>query len=94
MAIIAGSQIISTGVERLQGYRFALQEAEIDVHHDWIGYGEFDTNQGYAELKRMMALDNPPEAIFVANDAMMIGVLHAIHDLKISVPDDIGNHSI
>lgn len=89
IAIIAGAQNVSTGVERLNGYRLALTEAKIDINPEWIIIADFDERKSYIALKTLMEQDNSPDAIFVANDAMTIGALYAIKDLGIRVPDDL-----
>ncbi|MEO0563863.1 MAG: LacI family DNA-binding transcriptional regulator, partial [Chloroflexota bacterium] len=89
VATIAGLQTVSSGVERLNGYRFAMANAQLEVPPEWITYGGFDVDQSYAALKNLMQLKNRPHALFVANDDMMIGVLYAIRDLRIQVPEEL-----
>lgn len=88
IATIAGSQNVSTGIERLNGYRQALAEANLDYNPDWVVSGNFSEEESYRALKSLVEQDNRPDAIFVANDSMMVGALHAIKDLNIRVPDD------
>lgn len=89
IATIAGSQTVSTGVERLTGYRMAMTDADLPIPPEYIQYGNFDEATSYEVFKTLISLDNPPDAIFVSNDAMMIAVLRAVRDLDICVPDDI-----
>ena len=89
IATIAGSQLVSTGIERLIGYRMAMTEANLPIAPDYIQYGNFDDHESYQALKTLIKLDNPPEAVFVSNDAMTIAVLRAVRDLGIRVPHDI-----
>jgi DNA-binding LacI/PurR family transcriptional regulator len=44
---------------------------------------------GYEGMKRLMALDTPPTAVFARNDYTAMGALCAAHDLGLRVPDDI-----
>ncbi len=39
--------------------------------------------------KKIMAKNNPPTAIFIANDNMSIGCYKACHELGITIPDDV-----
>lgn len=55
---------------------------------------EFSSNSGYDVMKRMIADGNIPEAIFVANDSLAIGVIKACHENKISIPDTLSIFSI
>lgn len=89
IATIAGSQNVSTGIERLTGYRMALTEANLEINPNWITYGNFNRQTSFLKLKSLMQLDNPPDAVFVANDEMAIGALQAIQDLDLQVPDEL-----
>lgn len=89
VATIAGLQSTSSGVERLNGYRYAMSAAKRHIHPQWVQYGNFDRHQSYEALKTLVDLKHPPDALLVANDEMMIGVLYAIRDLNIRVPDEL-----
>lgn len=89
IATVAGSQNVSTGIERLTGYHMALTEANFKTNPDWVKFGNFDQHMSYTAVTSLMALQNPPDAIFVANDAMTIGALNAIRDLELRIPGDI-----
>ena len=41
---------------------------------------------GAADMHRLLASARPPTAVFVCNDMMAIGALHAAHDAGIDVP--------
>jgi LacI family transcriptional regulator len=73
--------------ERLIGFRAALAGAgillELVVHSDWRIPG------GTAATERLLALDDPPTAIFAFNDNVAIGALHAAHARGFSVPEDL-----
>lgn len=52
-----------------------------------VGPGDWTPRSGY-ELTNVLVRDGLPEAIFAANDMMAIGVLHALHEHRIRVPED------
>ncbi|TDO84347.1 LacI family transcriptional regulator [Halanaerobium saccharolyticum] len=56
--------------------------------------GEFSIDSGYKIAKESIDIDNLPEAYVVANDSMAIGVLRALHEKGIKVPEDISIISI
>jgi len=89
IATIAGSQHISSGMERLKGYKQALLDANIPIREEWIRFGNFDRDISYNVVKEFVKSDNRPDAIFVANDLMMVGALHALHDLNVKVPEEL-----
>lgn len=51
--------------------------------------GDFFLASGYEATKSLLALDEPPDAIFAAGDEMAIGAIHAIFDAGLTTPDDI-----
>jgi LacI family transcriptional regulator len=78
------------GIAGLDTYKDALKGHEIQFDERLIRNGEWeDPQSGYQAAKELLALDNPPTAIFAANDIMAAGVIDAAHDLGLRVPDDV-----
>jgi LacI family transcriptional regulator len=72
--------------ERVHGWRDALVAAGIDPPP--VVGGDWTAASGYAAGK--VALAQPGvSAVFVANDAMALGLLHAMHELGLRCPDDV-----
>lgn len=44
---------------------------------------------GYARMKELLALPNPPDAVFCSYDQMAIGAIHAIREAGKKIPEDI-----
>ena len=88
VATIAGPPDMSPGIDRLLGYRKAMNAVEV---HDpgMIAYGDFTRRAGEHALCRL--IDHRPrlDAVFVASDLMAVGVLHALSRLGRRVPDDV-----
>lgn len=85
IAHIGGLQTASTGLDRWEGFRDALKEAGQQVHA--VAQGGFDRDRAIAAARGMMAAPEPPDAIFVANDHMALGVLDALrHGMGVEVP--------
>ena len=55
--------------------------------------GNFTSSSGY-ELARKMIDNGLPQAVFVASDSIAIGVLRALHESEIKVPDDLALISV
>ena len=53
-----------------------------------IVHGDWSAASGYAAAKEVLAHDGVT-AIFVGNDAMALGTLHAMHELGLRCPDDV-----
>lgn len=54
-----------------------------------IYHTEFSDESGYEAMVSLLRLDDPPTAVFAANDILAIGALKAAHALGWRVPDDI-----
>lgn len=64
------------------------------VSLDDIYRGDFTSSSGYDLAKRMLAKDDHPSALFIASDSIAIGVLRAIHEQGLSIPQDIALISV
>lgn len=51
--------------------------------------GNFQFKPGIEAGKKLLSLDNPPTAIFAANDSSAAGVMAACAQLGISIPDEL-----
>jgi LacI family transcriptional regulator len=87
IATITGSIGSSAGLDRLQGYRRALSESNIEYDEDLVAVGDFSQNSGYYNAKKLLL--HEPEAIFVASDMMAFGAMRAISENGMKIPDDI-----
>ncbi|SDR61859.1 transcriptional regulator, LacI family [Rhizobiales bacterium GAS191] len=74
--------------DRLAGYRRALSEADIEFDPALVMSGVNSFAGGDAAMRSLMA-DARPTAVFVFNDQMAIGCLHALSALGMRVPQDV-----
>lgn len=88
IAHITGHVEISDGRDRLIGYQNALTKAGLPVDPNLIYYGKFTRTAGYHGMKYL--LQYKPDAVFAGGDTIAIGVLQAIQEEGLRVPDDIG----
>lgn len=56
--------------------------------------GDFSSSSGYNLAKTMIDNNNLPDALFIANDSIAIGVLKALNENKIEIPNKIAIISI
>lgn len=89
IAFIAGSPYTGQSAERQAAYVEALQAAGIPVDPALIVAGRFAQTGGHAATQQLLALAEPPTAIFAANDEMAFGAIDAIHSQGLRVPEDI-----
>ena len=91
IAHISGSDEVSTGYLRRQGYLETLRrhETQASVDPALLVSGSFRESGGYEAMRILLELSDPPTAVFVVNDLAALGALHAIADVGLRVPDDI-----
>ncbi len=89
IAIIRGTNNNLDAEERLAGYYQALRDAGLEPSEALILHGDFSDVSGYEAAKRILALSPRPTAIFASNDSMAVGVLSALRDMRVSVPQEI-----
>ncbi|WP_117235240.1 transcriptional regulator EbgR [Vibrio maerlii] len=56
--------------------------------------GDFTSSSGYELTKKMLKTGDYPSALFIASDSIAIGVLRAIHEHGLSIPEDIALISV
>jgi LacI family purine nucleotide synthesis repressor len=76
--------------ERKKGFLDALKKAGIKIEDDYILQGAFERKDSYDAIMHFIDEDKPlPDAIFASNDVSAIGVLEALRDAGIKVPEQI-----
>lgn len=86
---IVGSAVEDTGVERLKGYREALEQSGIKVREDYMKLGRFAVEEGYRQMKELLEMEDRPTAVFLSNYETALGGALAINESDLSCPDDI-----
>jgi LacI family transcriptional regulator len=73
---------------RLAGYCRALKEAGIELPVERMLESDFTSTGGYQAAARLLE-QQPPSAIFAANDMIGIGVLRAAAERNVRVPSEL-----
>jgi LacI family repressor for deo operon, udp, cdd, tsx, nupC, and nupG len=89
IAHIAGMRRVPSTIRRLEGYRAALAAAGLAAPAELIATGDFTVSSGAAAMTHLMALPQPPTAVFCSNDEMAYGAIRALFRMGLSVPDDV-----
>jgi DNA-binding LacI/PurR family transcriptional regulator len=80
--------------DRLHGYCEALQEAHIPFDESLSIQQPFLQEGGYRAMNKLLQLPNAPTALVVVDDIMALGVISALNEMGISVPDLVSVASI
>ncbi|HET7225740.1 MAG TPA: LacI family DNA-binding transcriptional regulator [Candidatus Eisenbacteria bacterium] len=86
IAFVCGPAHNIDAAQRLRGYRQALRAAGLEPRET---PGAFTEASGYEAAKELLRAAPRPDAIFAANDAMATGVLGALREAGVRVPDDV-----
>jgi DNA-binding LacI/PurR family transcriptional regulator len=68
---------------------FDGQKRWLNADPKYLLQGEFTEPSGYEAGLRLLQLDPRPDAVFVGNDRMAVGVMGAFHDSGVDVPGEI-----
>jgi len=74
---------------RLRGYQDTLANHNLPFDESLIQPGDWEMDSGYAAAQNFLKQEEPPTAIFAANDSMALGAIYAIQDAGLRIPDDI-----
>lgn len=78
-----------TGIERCKGFSEALEKAHISVGEDHYFKGIHSIEHGYDSMKKIIAMENRPTAVFMTNYEITLGAVMAVNESSISCPEDI-----
>lgn len=92
-----GASVLNAGrLRRFQGFLDCLREHGLNVPEDLIvgpdadfGPGYSTQADGYQGMKRLLALSDPPSAVFARNDFTAMGAISAARDCGLRIPDDV-----
>lgn len=85
--LLTGLKHLPVSNLRINGYKLAYEEAGKEYSEDWLIETFPDYDNGYDIAKIIVQFK--PDAIITINDFMALGVIKALKDLDIVVPDQI-----
>ena len=89
IGIIAGPQDSKPGADRMVGFRAELQTLGAESHPEYEQIGDWYTDSGERAMQALLALPEPPTAVFAAADLMAVGAMKAARDAGLAVPEDL-----
>lgn len=84
-----GGQSHRSSGERYQGYENALNDYGVALDKHLVVAGDYTFDDGFRGARRLLALREPPTAIFGSNDEIAAGVLAAARSAGMNVPYDL-----
>lgn len=89
IAMLSGDLHSTSGDERYRGYCDALEARSIAADPHLVAQGEWSPMGGFEATQKLLALEDPPTAIFSANYKMSAGALRCFKERELKVPKDI-----
>lgn len=89
IAHITGDTAHPDAVDRLRGYRLALEAAGIAFNAELVVPGLFHEESGLVAAERLLDSRQRFTAIFAANDQMALGACLGLHRRGLRVPQDV-----
>lgn len=89
IAYLGGPDAAECSVARQHGYLAALMGHGVPTRPEYMVAGEFSHQFGVAGTRRLLALPEPPTAIFAGSDSTALGVLEEARRQGLQIPDDL-----
>lgn len=89
IGLIMGQTELTTGQNRLAGYRHALHEASIPIDPALIRVGSFTQEHGEAGTRDLLQIDARPSAILAGSNRILLGLLKVLNEQNLHIPDDM-----
>jgi DNA-binding LacI/PurR family transcriptional regulator len=89
IALLAGAQTETSGIERLRGFEAALEQHRIEVRPDYVRACDWTQESGRLQTLELLNLPEPPTAVIGASDDLALGALAACRQQGLSLPDEL-----
>lgn len=89
IAILSGPKNIFTSVERVAGFRQAMEEAGLTQNLENVYWGSFSQTLGCAMAEQALKTTPRPTAFLAVNNFIANGALHSFSQAGLRVPEDV-----
>ena len=89
IGFVAGPPRLLCSRARLDGYRAALEAAGVAADERLVVTGDFYHASGFRAAGELLALPEPPTAVFASSDQMALGAIEALRQRGLRVPQDV-----
>jgi LacI family transcriptional regulator len=89
VALIMGENELTTGQNRLRGYRLAFDELNLAVDPTLVRVGTFSRQHGETATVALLDSASPPTAILAGSNRILMGTLQTITQRQLKIPEAI-----
>ncbi len=90
IVLITGEATARTALDRIDGYKKALEEYGVRFHKEYIWIGHFKSEWGEEAIKKIIEYRLPFDAVFCGNDLIAISVIKTLKNAGFRIPEDVG----
>jgi len=90
IAHLAGPTVLHTYRDRMKGYRAALEKYNFEIDENLIVHNRLTRIDGQAAIKQLLALPQPPDAVFCGNDTSALAMMVYLKKIGVRIPEDFG----
>lgn len=89
IGVVGGPDDVMSARARLAGFRTAMEAAGLPIVEELIRPGDYSTESGISAAQALLALPQPPTAIFALNDLAAFGVYAVARRSGVSIPEQL-----
>jgi LacI family transcriptional regulator len=91
IGFIGAPPILTSGIERLEGFRASIADAGLRLLSEYIRLGDesWSPASGERAMREFLDLQEPPTAIVTASDTLAFGAIEAIRAQGRRIPNDV-----
>lgn len=90
VAHIAGQQHLKIFKDRLDGYKAALAANGVAFDETLVYFGDVSINAGRQAIAHLLAIPQPPDAVFAVEDFTALGAVKELKDRNVDIPASFG----
>lgn len=89
IAYLSGGNAVSTSLERLEGYKAALDYYKMCDSSELIQSGNYTVESGYDAIVALERANVQYSGVLAANDLMALGAIRALREFSYRIPEDV-----
>ncbi len=89
IAFLNGPENYTNSIDRLAGYKKALEENNIPFDEKNLFRGNYGKKSGYLASGALLDFGDMPTAVFSGNDRMAAGLIQGLTEKGVKIPEDI-----
>jgi len=89
IAHITGDLVTNAAVQRLEGYKQALRNSNIEFRPEYVFKTDYSRGQARQVTVEMLNMPQPPTAVFIASDSMALEVMTVAKEMGKDIPQSL-----